>query len=53
MEYVKRAGFDFTKEEIEKHKSVLSDEELDKVSGGASASPVSKSDKKIVKDFPL
>jgi predicted ribosomally synthesized peptide with nif11-like leader len=35
MEFVKKAGFDFTKEEIEKFTSELSDEELDKVSGGS------------------
>jgi predicted ribosomally synthesized peptide with nif11-like leader len=34
VEFVKKAGFDFTKEEIEKHTSELSEEELDKVSGG-------------------
>jgi predicted ribosomally synthesized peptide with nif11-like leader len=34
MEFVKKAGFDFTKEEIEKHTSELSDEELDNVAGG-------------------
>jgi predicted ribosomally synthesized peptide with nif11-like leader len=34
MEFVKKAGFDYTKEEIEKFTSELNDEELDKVSGG-------------------
>jgi predicted ribosomally synthesized peptide with nif11-like leader len=34
MEFVKKAGFDFTKEEIEKHTSELSDEELENVAGG-------------------
>ena len=34
MEFVKKAGFDFTKEEIEKLTSELSDEQLEKVHGG-------------------
>jgi predicted ribosomally synthesized peptide with nif11-like leader len=34
MEFVKKAGFDFTKEEIEKFTSELSDEELENVAGG-------------------
>jgi predicted ribosomally synthesized peptide with nif11-like leader len=34
MEYVKKAGFDFTKEEIKSIKDELSDEDLDKVAGG-------------------
>ena len=33
-EYVKKAGFDFTKEEMEDVKSELSDDELKKVAGG-------------------
>ena len=35
MEYVKGAGFDFTKEEIKSLKDELSDEELDAVAGGS------------------
>ena len=34
MEFVKGAGFDFTKEEIVKLTSELSDEQLEKVHGG-------------------
>jgi predicted ribosomally synthesized peptide with nif11-like leader len=34
MEFVKEAGFDFTKEEIEKLSSEVSDKQLDVVSGG-------------------
>ena len=34
MEFVKEAGFDFTKEEIEKLSSEVSDKLLDVVSGG-------------------
>ena len=34
MKFVKGAGFDFTKEEINSIKAELSDEDLDKVAGG-------------------
>ena len=36
MEYVKGAGFDFTKEEMDTLKNELSDVELDNVAGGYS-----------------
>ena len=34
MKYVKTAGFDFTKEELDKVTTELSDEQLEEVSGG-------------------
>jgi predicted ribosomally synthesized peptide with nif11-like leader len=35
MEYVKEAGFDFTKDEIASHKDELTEEELVKAAGGS------------------
>ena len=39
MEYVKGAGFDFTKEEIKSVQDELSDDELENISGGSWAHP--------------
>ena len=39
MEFVKGAGFDFTKEEIKSVQDELSDDELENISGGSWAHP--------------
>ena len=40
MEFVKGAGFDFTKEEINSIKAEMSDEDLDKVAAGVGGADV-------------